>query len=146
MVNPFKEVNWQPGRKKRRTFARSLIIGFPCVAIMLLFVARWRTGVWDFSTPLWVGGAGAGLGMIFHLLPAIVRPFYVAWYAIACSIGLVVGNALLALVYYTVVTLIGLIKRSTGRGPIRKKFDKSAASYWVDVEKPDSPDRYFSQF
>ena len=32
MVNPFKEVNWNPGPRERRKFALSLIIGFPCIA------------------------------------------------------------------------------------------------------------------
>ena len=146
MVNPFKEVNWKPGIAERRTFARSLTIGFPAIAIVLFFVLRWRSGVWDVETPLWIGGVGVGLGTLLYLVPAIARPFHLVWYAIACSIGLVFSNLLLATVYYLVVTLIGLLKRATGHRAIRKKVDKSVATYWVDVEKPSSPERYFSQF
>lgn len=146
MVNPFKEVNWRPGVVERRTFARSLVVGFPCVAIVLIAVLRWRSGTWDFETPLWIGGIGAGLGVLFFLIPSISRPFYLLWFAVACSIGLVVSNLLLAVVYYLVVTAIGLIKRATGYRAIRKKVDKSAPSYWVDVEKPPNAERYFRQF
>lgn len=146
MVNPFKEVNWKPGVAELRTFARSLIIGFPCVAVVLFLVLRWRSGVWDPETPLWVGGVGVGVGVLLYLVPAVARPFHLVWYGAACSIGLVVSNLLLASVYYFVVTVIGVLKRAAGRRVIRKKVDKSASTYWVDVEKPSSPDRYFSQF
>ncbi len=36
MLNPFKEVNWHPDLATRRTFARSLVIGFPCLAVVLV--------------------------------------------------------------------------------------------------------------
>ena len=39
MVNPFKEVNWNPGPQERRKFALSLVIGFPCIAVVLLVLA-----------------------------------------------------------------------------------------------------------
>jgi hypothetical protein len=146
MVNPFKEVNWKPDVAERRAFARSLIIGFPCVAVVLFLVFSWRSGVWNPEKPLWVGGVGLGVGTLLYLVPAVAKPFYLVWYAAACSIGLVVSNLLLAIVYYFVVTVIGVLKRATGRRAIRKKVDKSAPTYWVDVERPSSPDRYFSQF
>jgi hypothetical protein len=80
------------------------------------------------------------------LLPSIARPFYIVWYALACCIGLVVSNVLLATTYLLFFTVTGLLLRITGHRPIRKSPDRSAASYWNDVGEPPEPRRYFQQF
>ena len=36
MLNPFAEINWEPTVNERRTFALTLVVGFPCVAPVLL--------------------------------------------------------------------------------------------------------------
>ena len=89
---------------------------------------------------------GAGVGALFWLAPAIAKPFYVAWYALACCIGVVVGNVLMALIFYVLVTGIGLLKRLGGSRSIRKTPDLRANSYWLDAPVTSNPKRYFSQF
>ncbi|MEQ2005871.1 MAG: hypothetical protein ABMA26_03655 [Limisphaerales bacterium] len=146
MVNPFKEVNWNPDTAARRTFAKSLVIGFPCLAVVLL-LAGYLTGKgWNFGLALKLGGIGAGVGVLFYALPAIARPFYVVWYALACCIGLVVGNLVLALIFYVLVTGIGLVRRLFGSQPIRKTHDPLAKTYWLAAPPRSNPKRYFSQF
>lgn len=146
MINPFKDVNWSPNGDDLRKFARSLVLGFPCIAVLLLIVARWKTGAWDAQVPLLVGGTGVAAGLLFLLWPTVARPFYAVWYALACCIGLVVGNVLLALVYYVFVTGIGLLKHVFGSRSISKGVNRQAATYWLDVSQPDDPKRYFSQY
>lgn len=146
MVNPFKEVNWNPDIDERRTFAKSLIIGFPCVAVAMLFIGRITSGVWNTELSLWIGGVGIALGILFWIIPQIAKPFYLLWYCIACCIGIVLGNVLLGLVFYIVVTMIGLIMKLLGRDPLRRTIDKEADTYWIDVEKIEDPTRYYRQF
>lgn len=146
MLNPFTEVNWKPDHSERRKFAFSLIVGFPILALLFLVAGRLRTGGWDPTIPIRLGVGGAGLGAILWLLPEIARPFYVVWYGFACCMGLVIGNVLLSLFFYVVVSGIGLMLRVTGRDPLRKAFDKSASTYWTDVPKKTDPKRYYQQF
>ena len=136
MVNPFVEVNWRPGVKERRKFAVSLIAGFPCVAAALLLATRWHGGGWSFGAPLAVGGVGVTLGLILWAVPQIALPFYVGWYALACCIGFVMGNVMLAAIYLLMFAPIGLAMRAVGRRPLRKRFDRSAATYWFDAKTP----------
>ena len=146
MLNPFKEVNWHPDPAARRTFAKSIIIGFPCVALVYL-LAGWLAGAgWNVSFALKLGGLGAGAGGLFYAVPAVAKPFYVVWYALACCIGLVVGNVLMALIFYVLVTGIGLVKRCVGSQVIRKAPDLLAKTYWLDAPMVTNPKRYFSQF
>jgi hypothetical protein len=146
MLNPFKEINWEPDRNERQKFARSLIIGFPFVALLLILAGRWHTGLWRIDGPLWICGVGVCAGMLFLVLPAIARPFYVTWYFVGACIGIVVGNVLLAAAFYILITGIGLLKRLFGRQPILKKPDKSAATYWREADQPADPQRYYSQY
>jgi hypothetical protein len=146
MVNPFKEVNWNPGLRERRKFALSLIIGLPCVAVVLLALGLLRGRGWNFPLTAIVGGGGLAVGLLLLALPQIARPFYVAWYFIACCIGTVVGNLALAIVFFVLVTGLGLLMRALGRRPVRKTFDKRAATYWQDAEHVDDPNRYYRQF
>lgn len=146
MLNPFKEVNWNPDTAARRAFAKSLVIGFPCLAGAFLLAGLIAGKGWNISFALKFGGLGAAAGVLFYSVPAIARPFYVVWYALACCIGLVVGNVMLALIFYLLVTVIGLVKRCFGSQPIRKTPDLKAKTYWLDAPPASNSKRYFSQF
>src|SRR5437773_1340281 len=114
-MNPFREVNWRPGRTERRRFALSLVVGFPCIAILLIVAHRWHAGAWSFGFPAAVGAAGAAMGTVLWIFPRIALPFYVAWYAVACAIGFVVSNVVLALVYVLMFAPLGWLLRVLGR-------------------------------
>ena len=146
MLNPFREVIWRPGRDDLRRFARSLVIGFPCLAVARLCVMRLSSGGWNFQQALWLGGAGALAGLVLLARPGLARPFYLSWYAVACCIGIVVGNVLLATVFYLLVTGTGILRRRLGRSPIQKTCDRRASSYWQDASQPRAPQYYYRQF
>ena len=146
MLNPFKEVNWHPDTAALRTFAKSLVVGFPCLAVALL-LASYLTGKgWNFDPSIKLGGIGAVAGVLFYMVPAIARPFYVIWHALACCIGLIVGNVVMALIFYVLVTGIGLLKRLGGRQPIRKTPDRLVKTYWIDAPLAPEAKRYYRQF
>ena len=145
MINPFKDTNWNPDLAERRKFARSLVIGFPALAVVFALLALLRH-----SHPgaglVWLALGGAGVGAVFWIVPQIARPFYLAWYFLACCIGIVVSNALLTAFYYLVFTPVGLLMRVLGRDPMKRRLDPAAATYWQDAEKDVDPRRYFRQF
>ena len=145
-MNPFKEVSWNPDVAERRKFARSLVIGFPCIALVLLLAGWFKTGAWKIQPPLFIGGAGFAIGLVLLALPAISRPFYVIWYGLACAMGLVVGNILLAVVFYILITAVGLAMRMAGKCSISKPVDKNAPTYWNDAKPVTDPARYYRQF
>jgi hypothetical protein len=146
MINPFVHVNWWPDTRELRTFAKSLLIGFPIIALICLVASRITGGAWSLGLPLKIGGYGAGAGLVFMLVPFVAKPFYLVWYALSCTIGLIVSNVLLSTFYYTIFTGIALLRRAFSCGPIRKRFDKSAKSYWIDAGPPPDPQRYYSQY
>jgi hypothetical protein len=64
----------------------------------------------------------------------------------AFPIGWLVSHALLAIIYYLVITPIGLVMRGLGKDPIQKRFDPTRKSYWVKREATRDRSRYFRQF
>jgi hypothetical protein len=145
MINPFKDTNWNPDLAARRSFAKSWMIGFPVLAVVFSLVGWLGKGAVPGWTP-WLAGLGAGLGVVLWLVPQIAKPFYLAWYFLACCMGIVISNLLIAIFYYVVITPIGLIMRLLGRDPMQRRWQPKAASYWQEAEKSVEAERYFRQF
>ena len=145
MLNPFAEVNWKPGPAEKRKFAKSLVIGFPVLALVFTLANLLTRHPW---TPFYLrlGAIGFVAGVVLWLVPAIAKPFYLAWYFVASCVGFVVGNVLLSIFFFVVVTPIGLLMRAAGRLSLRKGFDRKAATYWRDAEKVVDLKRYYRQF
>ena len=145
MVNPFKDTNWNPDTAARRSFAKSLIIGFPIVAALFAASAWWKTHAVP-GWPLWLAILGASAGVVFWVIPQIAKPFYLVWYFVACCIGIVVSNVLIAAFFYLVLTPVGLIMRVAGRDPMKRGLHRGSGSYWETPEKVVDRERYFRQF
>jgi hypothetical protein len=80
------------------------------------------------------------------LVPAFMRLVFVGMSYVAWPIGFVVSHLVLAAVYYLVLTPVGLVMRLLGYDPMRRGFDREAASYWVERPAAAEPRRYFRQF
>jgi len=145
MLNPFHDINWRPDRAERHAFARSLMIGFPIVGLALLLGSRVFAHHWK-PFPIWLGAIGFCCGVVLWCFPRIARPFYLVWYFLGACIGLVMGNLLLALLFYVGLTPVGLLRRALGGSSIRRRWQKARASYWHDAKKGVDPKRYYRQF
>jgi hypothetical protein len=146
MINPFQQVNWKPDTTALRSFAKSLVIGFPIIALVLLVISRLWTGEWAYAGPAKIASIGVCAGLLFLCLPFIARPFYFVWYSISCVIGLIMGNVLLTVFYFSLFTLIGFLRRTIGTSPIKLKLDRNSKTYWQDAGPPPSAASYFNQF
>jgi len=146
MVNPFKEVDWNPDLATRRLFAKSLVIGFPIISVLFLLILWIHTGAWQTKVPLVIFGCGAGAGLLFWFIPQVSKPFYIIWYSLACTIGFVFGNFLLGVLYYLLITGFGLVMRFAKRDPLNRNFDRDKKTYWRDAQQSDNAKRYFNQY
>ena len=147
---PMMEINWAPSRRHLRVFGAGAVVVFALLGAWL-FCAHRIFGV-DVPVPtaeavacgLWALAALAGF--LAAAAPAGLRPLYVAMSAVSLPIGWLVSHAVLAIVYYGILTPIGLVMRLAGRDPLRRKFDPQARSYWVDRPAARDVKRYFRQF
>lgn len=93
-----------------------------------------------------VWGVGALGAILAWTWPEAGRQTYVYWMVAVVPIGWTISHLLLAVVYYLVLTPIGLIMRLSGYDPMHRKPDRSMNTYWIEHEAVQSVDRYFRQY
>lgn len=76
--------------------------------------------------------------------PWFARPVYVAISVVGMSIGFVLGNAVLALMFFTLFVVIGRMRRPSS--PVARGFEPGAASYWSTHKSAGSTARYYRQY
>ena len=102
-----------------------LTVGGVFVLLGLLLLLRHRS-----SYPFFLG-ASAGLTAFGVIRPRALKYVYIAWMALAFTLGLVTSNVILVLFFFLVVTPIGLLARLFQKDFVARKWDKQAASYWI---------------
>ncbi len=86
-------------------------------------------------------------GLVGILASAKVgKSLYTNWMYAALPLGWTFSHLFLGIVFFLVMAPIGCILRATGRDPMERAFDRSAASYWKPHEQVSDPARYFRQF
>ncbi len=84
--------------------------------------------------------------IVFFAIPPFRRPMYLTWMRAVYPLGWTVSHVLLILLYYGIVTPIGLVMRMLGRNPMEPTLDRQATTYWVERRQVADPSRYFRQF
>ena len=134
------EINWRPAAKELRVFAGLLILFFGIGA--WLIASRWgATG-----TASVVFGVAAVVGTLGLAVPRLIWPVYILWMAAVWPLGWTISHLVMAVVFYLVITPIGLIMRGCGRDPMERRFDGPARSYWKKRSQDSATRRYFRQF
>ena len=63
-------------------------------------------------------------------IPFILKPIYWVWMIFATILGWIMTRVILSLLFYIIVTPIGLIPRFFGKQFLELRWDKSKESYW----------------
>ena len=134
------ELKLNPTLKELRWFAGLQIIFFTVVAWV---VAQKRS---SFDVSQIIVCVSVVVGIIGLLTPAAIRWVYVTWMVACFPIGWVMSNVVAGIVYYAVITPIGLSMRLVGRDPLRRSLDPNATTYWVEHKATTDTNRYFRQF
>lgn len=133
------EVNWNPERRELKQFALIWMAMFGIFGAISL----WAKSSTSSATAFWIIAA---FGLLGYFRPAVLKPVYIVWMALAMPIGWAVSHLLLLAVFYLVLTPIGLLLRLFGHDPLNRQFDRAAKSYWIPHDPSHEPARYFKQF
>jgi hypothetical protein len=133
-------INWHPTLRHLRQFAGTLIAVALIAGLWLYHVGRGR--------PVAYGGLtlAAVLGLLGVVWPLSIRWLYVAWMAAAFPIGWLVSHLLVAVIFYLILTPVGLLCRLFGYDPMRRSRDQETPSYWIPRPSSDDTQRYFKQY
>jgi hypothetical protein len=112
-----------------RTFG--LVIGGACLVLAAL--AIWR-GHPDRAVVL------AGIAVLFLALalaaPRLLAPLNRIWFRFGLLLNRVVSPVVLAAMYFGAVTPVALLIRLRGADPLRLRFERGRASYWIERIPP----------
>ncbi len=90
----------------------------------------WIWGWEQLPNYLWIV---TGVLVVFWALlaPDSIRGLYKVWMRIAMAIGNVVNTIILAIVFFIVITPMGIVMRMMGKDPMHRTLDISVASYRI---------------
>ena len=111
------------------------------VLLGVALVLVWRAGGALSAVSGGLGLVGAWLVLQGSLAPAVLRTAHRAWMGLAFAMGWVMTRVLLGLVYYGLITPVGVVRRTFGRSPVLTHPDPAAESYWIPKETPPAPER-----
>lgn len=93
-----------------------------------------------------LGAVGAVSALFSLVWPQGNRPLFVALSLLAFPIGFVVSHIVLAVLFFAILTPVGLALRLLGRDLLDRGFESEKKSYWVDLPQAIQKRDYFRQF
>ncbi len=134
-------VNWNPSHRDLNGFRWVSVIATIVIAALLYVVkgvdVRWCAGIVAFGGFIWLSGL---------VSLTLTRHVYIALVAVTLPIGFVISLVLMGVVYFGLITPLGLVFRLIGRDALCRKFDAKAPTYWLPHRRTKKMERYFQQF
>lgn len=93
----------------------------------------------------WAVSLGGVLVVLGSLLPKVLAPVHKGWMWIGHILGWINTRILLGIVFYGLITPIGIVFRLMGKDAMRQAFSKSSSTYRVN-RQPRPRDHMKFQF
>jgi hypothetical protein len=134
-------VNWNPTKKDLNGF-RLVALGILPVMAVVLYAVKHVSLPWCLA----VAGGGVLIWGSGFVSLTVTRWIFVGLMAVTLPIGLVVSFVVMALIFFGLLTPVGLIFRLMGRDILNRRFDPTASTYWQPHTQVLDSERYFQQF
>ncbi len=121
-------------RRKLRQFGLTVGIAFGVLAALLF----WRGKV-HYS---YFAVISAAFLLLRLIAPMVLKPVEKVWMTFATALGWVMTRVILSILFFGMLTPMGLIGRLVGKDFLNLKMDASAKTYWIyrkarDLTKED---------
>ena len=120
MIDELKNI--RTDNKAIRDFG--ILIGFILLIIAGILFYKERES-YELIVLLGIAFIGLGLGM-----PIFLKPFYLIWMVFAVILGWFMTRLILIILFYFILTPIGLVGKLFGKNFLGNNFNSSANSYW----------------
>ena len=98
--------------------------------VVLLIVSMWPITYGD-SIRIWL----VIISMIFLILglmnSKLLTPLNKLWFKFGMILGAIIAPIVMGIIFFLVVTPIGLVMKIMGKDLLNKKFDKKKKTYWI---------------
>ncbi len=130
--------NWYPDHKQLRQFAVACLPGFALIGYGL---HRWTGSTSLLATAVAIGAACCVAGLRW---PETIRPVYIVMTTLTLPLGWLASQVFLHVVFYGLLTPLGLVFRVMRRDPLRLT-KPDATSYWQEHQQQADPVTYYRQ-
>jgi hypothetical protein len=113
-----------------------------------LFAAMGAVALWK-GNPHWIWRVGVAVVMLTIALgwPALLKPLNQLWTALGLILFRIISPITLGVIYCGVITPISLLLRWRDNDILKRKYDPSAKSYWIERDPPGpAPETMKNQF
>ena len=129
--------------KSEKTDLRKFGIAVGAILLIIAGFLFWKEKV-SFQIFLAIGIILFALGIT---IPALLKPVYLVWMLLATILGWLMTRVILSLLFYVIVTPIGLISRLFRKQFLELRWDRSKDTYWnYRATKPLKEKNYEKQF
>jgi len=113
-------------------------------AAVFTIIAFWP--LWPLHAPniWWLAGAVAWVAVAL-ICPRLLAPLYKGWMKFGHVLGWINARIILGIVFFLLVTPIGLVMRLFGKDLLRMRTPKTS-TYWIARDKPIDPQSLRNQF
>jgi len=94
---------------------------------------------------IWSVVVAAAFLVVALAAPRLLGPLNRLWTRFGLLLHQIVSPVVLGIMFFLVVTPIGLLMRAFGKDPLRLRFDAGARSYWIDRTPPGPPPQSLSE-
>ena len=133
-------IDLHPAPRTLRGFTRGW---FPLFVVALGAILNWRFDAEMAAMSVWVGGALVAAAALAS--GAVARRVYIALTVVTFPIAIVVSTVILAVMFYLVITPLGMLLRLRGHDPLRLRR-RDAGSHWERCAEDNDPGRAVRQF
>jgi Saxitoxin biosynthesis operon protein SxtJ len=125
------ETLWRPDEapvSSNRSFGLTFAGAFAALGAISLWRGGLERGAWEL-------GLAVGLLVVAAFAPGMLAPLNRAWAWIGRGLSHVLNPLLIIVLFYGVVTPVGLAMRAVGKDPLRRRRDPQSSSYWIDCRE-----------
>lgn len=101
------------------------------VLIAISFILWWL----EKNSFVYFSAVGGIFIILSYIAIPLLKPFHKLWIGLSLVLGFVMSRIILTILFYLVVTPIGLLAKIVGKKFMPLGFDKSAETYWEKREK-----------
>jgi hypothetical protein len=135
------ETLWRPDEapvSSNRSFGLTFAAAFAALGAISLWRGR-GYGAWELALAV-------GFLTVAAFAPGTLWPLNRAWAWVGRALNRVVSPLLILVLFYGVVTPVGLAMRAVGKDPLRRRRDPHSSSYWIDCREESKTSDMRRQF
>ncbi len=135
------ETLWRPDEaavSSNRSFGLTFAAAFAALGAISLWRGLDR-GAWEL-------GLAVGFLTVAAFAPGMLGPLNRVWAWIGRRLNSVLSPLLIIVLFYGVITPVGLAMRAVGKDPLRLRRDPQSSSYWIDCREESKTSDMRRQF